>query len=59
MLLGTSKVSKYAVNETTIVTSVAPIGPHNSYEVVCGFSSDFLSTAVEEAIRGGGRAVTR
>ena len=30
--------------------SVAPIGPQNSYEVVRGFSSDFLSTAVEEAI---------
>ena len=30
--------------------SVAPMGPQNSYEVVRGFSSDFLSTAVEEAI---------
>ena len=33
---------------------VAPRGPQNSYEVVRGFSSDFLSTTVEEAIGEGG-----
>lgn len=39
--------------------NVAPTGPQNSYEVVRGFSSDFLSTTVEEVIGGGRRGGDR
>ena len=41
------------INGTPTVINAAPVGPQNSYEVVRGFNSDFLSTAVEEAIGEG------